>query len=224
MTVVAALIVLVLLSITLISYSYTKYRTLTERLSPSADAHRTDRAGRVGRIPDRGDQCGAERQRHPLFGREPVPGDRPPEEPRLVNRHRAGPGASRPGRTTGRRPNSRGSVAIDPVELQAVIRERLLKLKDPGLPDNERISALTVEDHIVGEGQRRWDGPLVDPVRNVPYSEASPEAINALIRHPQAGLRYYQRVWVDDQGQAVSSDGQQVIGSADQELAVSSFV
>ena len=86
--------------------------------------------------------------------------------------------------------------ADDPVELHDEIRKRLLKLKDPELPPNERISALVVEDHIVGEGQRRWDGPLVDPARNVPHSEATEKAVKALICHPQAGLRYYQRVSV----------------------------
>lgn len=121
-------------------------------------------------------------------------------------------------------PKARGYAPIDSVELHAEIRRRLLKLKDPELPPNEQISALVVEDHIVGEGQRRWDGPLMDPARNVPYSQASEEAIEALIRHPQAGLRYYQRVSVNDEGQAVFSDSRQVLSGTDQEISVSAFV
>ncbi len=122
------------------------------------------------------------------------------------------------------RPASRSYVPIDPVELHQVIRDRLLKLKEPSLPPNERISALTVEDHVVGEGLRRWDSPLIDPAEKTPYSQASLEAIQALIRHPQAGLRYYQRVCLSDKGPPVLSDGQEVIEGADQGIVVSAFV
>ena len=121
-------------------------------------------------------------------------------------------------------PPRRRYVPVDPVELQQVIRERLVKLNDPRLPENERVSALTVEDHVVGEGLRSWDGPLIDPDEKVPYSLAGPEAIEALIRHPQAGLRYYQRLSVSDRGQAVRSGGQEVIAGVDQEIAISAFV
>ena len=220
-TVVAALIVLVLLSITLISYSYTKYRTLTERLSPSADAHRTDRAeewaeSRIAEI------NAAQNGNVILYsGENPFIGtgtrDRVWSIAIELNRaHSAGSGWGTP--------ESRGYVPIDPVELQHAIRERLLRLKDPGLPENERVAGLAVGDHVVGEGLRRWDSPLIDPAARTPYSEVSPEAIDALIRHPQAGLRYYQRVSVSDQGQEVWSGRRPVIGSADQELAVSSFI
>jgi len=121
-------------------------------------------------------------------------------------------------------PPRRRYVPVDPVDLQQVIRERLVKLNDPGLPENERVSALMVEDHVVGEGLRSWDGPLIDPAQKVPYSLAGPEAIDALIRHPQAGLRYYQRLSVSDRGQAVCSGEQEVIAGVDQEVAVSAFV
>lgn len=58
----------------------------------------------------------------------------------------------------------------------------------------------------------------------MPYSQAGQEAIDALTRHPQAGLRYYQRLSVSDRGQAVRSAGQEVIAGVDQEVAVSAFV
>lgn len=117
-----------------------------------------------------------------------------------------------------------GYVPIDPVELHQALRKRLLGLKDPDLPENERISALTVTDHVVGEGQRRWESPLIDPSRKIPYSFARQEAVQALVRHPQAGLRYYQRVCVSDEGQAVWADGAEVIGPADQEVGISAFI
>ena len=222
LVIVLGLAFLILSGATVYVYTYTRYRILGERLRPDAGPFSFDAS--TARIESRITEVEAAQWGNVALyaGGNPFLG--------TGRRNRAWSIAieldrARPARQDNwAQPNSRGSVAIDPVELQAVIRERLLKLKDPGLPDNERISALTVEDHIVGEGQRRWDGPLVDPVRNVPYSEASPEAINALIRHPQAGLRYYQRVCVNDEGQAVLSDGQQVIGRADQEIAVSAFV
>ena len=122
------------------------------------------------------------------------------------------------------RPERDGQVSIDPVELHGRIRERLRKLDDPALPANERISALTVRDHIVGEGLRRWESPLIDPDRKIPYSLASQAAVEALIRHPQAGLRCYLQASVTDEGQPVLIDGQEVISRSCQEIVVSAFI
>jgi hypothetical protein len=121
-------------------------------------------------------------------------------------------------------PEPRGRVRIDPVELHHVLRKRLQELNDPALPPNERIGALTVDDHVVGEGNFRWDSPLVDAKKLIPYSQVRPEAIPALIRNPQARLRYYQRVSISDQGQTVLAEDQPVIGSVDQEVVVSAFI
>ncbi len=130
-----------------------------------------------------------------------------------------------PGRSSSRPAHRSGSyVPIDPVELHHVIRARLLKVKDEGLPPNERITALSMHDHVVGDGNCRWDSPVIDQARTTPYSQASPEAIDALIRHPAAGLRYYLRVCVSDEGQPVWARRREVIGSTDQEIAVSAFV
>jgi len=220
-TIVAALIVLVLLSVVLVSYSYAKYRTLTERLNPQADPNRADRAEEWAE--SRIDEIRAAQNGNVVLysGENPFIGtgtrDRVWSIAIELNRaHSAGNGWGTP--------ESRGYAPVDPVELHQAIRERLLRLKDPGLPENERVAGLVVDDHVVGEGLRRWDSPLIDPRARTPYSEASPEAIDALIRHPQAGLRYYQRVSVSDQGQAVWSGQHPVIGPADQELAVSSFI
>jgi hypothetical protein len=122
------------------------------------------------------------------------------------------------------RPDREDPVCIDPVELHRRLKERLLKLDDPALPENERIAALTVRDHVVGEGRRRWESPLIDPDRKIPYSLASKAAVDALIRHPQAGLRYYLQASVTDEGQPVLVDGQEVISRSCQEIVVSAFV
>jgi hypothetical protein len=128
------------------------------------------------------------------------------------------------GRQQWRPSRSEDYIPIDPVELHQVIRDRLLKLKDDALPPNEQLNALVVEDHIVGLGLHRWESPLIDPALNVPYSHASPEAVAALIRHPQAGLRYYQRASVIDVGQAVWTGQEKVIDGSDQDIAASAFV
>lgn len=122
------------------------------------------------------------------------------------------------------RPNPHSRVRIDPVELHGVLRKRLHELNDPDLPPNERIGALTVDDHVVGEGRFRWDSPLVDAKRLIPYSQVRPEAISPLIRNPQARLRYYQQVAISAEGQTVLAEEQPVIGSVDQEVVVSAFV
>jgi hypothetical protein len=121
-------------------------------------------------------------------------------------------------------PEPRGRVRIDPVELHAVLRKRLQELNDPRLPPNERISALTIDDHVIGEGRFPWDSPLVDASKLIPYSQVRPEAIASLIRNPQARLRCYQRVSISDEGQTVLAEEQPVIGSVDQEVVVSAFV
>jgi hypothetical protein len=118
----------------------------------------------------------------------------------------------------------RGRTSIDPVRLHEMLRERLLELGDPELAPNERVGNLTVDHHVVGEGRLKWNSPLVDPVRLIPYSQVTPEAITALIRHPQARLRSYLRVSISDEGPMVFADDQPVIGSLDQDVVVSAFV
>jgi hypothetical protein len=115
-------------------------------------------------------------------------------------------------------------VEIDPVNLQQFIGRRLCALNDPALPEHERIAALTVSDRLVGTGWLSAGNPLLDPQLRTPYSHASQEAVDALIRHPQASLRYYQQVSVNDQSPVVTSDGRTVIDEMDQEVAVSAFV
>jgi hypothetical protein len=78
---------------------------------------------------------------------------------------------------------------------------------------------------VVGEGKFSWDVPLIDRKRMIPYSQANPEAVQALIRAPQGRLRYYQRISISDEGWSVlTPDGRQVIGSVDREIITSAFV
>jgi hypothetical protein len=229
--IVSSLAFVCLLAATLVTYCYVRNRTLSDRLSPGAPG--ADGSG-FDRQPDRVEARIAEVDdaqqgnvtlydgQNPFIGTGSTPFSRGGERERAwsiaIELDRAkGKGAELWGERG-------GYVSIDPVELQQCLRDRLLKLKDPALPENERISALAVDDHIVGEGQRRWDSPLIDPVRKIPYSRASDEAIDALIRHPQAGMRYYLLASVSDEGQAVWAGGQQVIDSADQEVTVSAFI
>lgn len=218
----AAAALLILTASTEMVYTYNKYRTLGERLGPDARPVRFIRSS--DRVESRIAEVEAAQWGNLTLysGENPFIGTGKRERAWSIAielDHAPDPRQEPLGR-----PASRSYVPIDPVELHKVIRERLLKLKDPALPENERVSALVVDDHIVGEGERRWDGPLLDPNRNLPYSVASPEAIEALIRHPQAGLRYYQRVSVSDEGQVVWSGEDEVIGGADQEIAASAFV
>jgi hypothetical protein len=215
-------LILIVVGTTVAVYTSVKYRTLSEQLRPDAGPFKFGQAN-----PDV--EARIEQIEAAQWGNVTLySGENPFIGTGRINRawsvaielDRARPAAQE----MSAQPPSRRYVPIDPVELQQFIRERLLKLNDPALPANERVSALTVEDHVVGEGLRSWDGPLIDPAQKVPYSLAKPEAIDALIRHPQAGMRYYQRLSVSDRGQAVHSGGQEVIAGVDQEVAISAFV
>ena len=232
LVIVAVLVYLALLAAILITYSYVRNKTLAEKLSPGAKAPQFSRQNE--RIEARIAEVGAAQYGNvTLFdGQNPFigTGANPFMWADKKERERAWSIAIELDRAQG---TSNGSWAepepdsyapIDPVELHRVLRERLLKLKDPDLPENERISALNVADHVVAEGLRPWESPLIDQERKIPYSLASPEAIEALIRHSQAGLRYYQRVSVSDEGQAVWSGRREVVGSTDQELVISAFI
>ena len=224
-TLMVVLVFLVLIGTVLVGYSYSMYRTFSDRLRPGAMAGQFDPA--PAEVEERIAQvAAAQRGNMTIYG-----GDNPfiGTGPRLLNEDWSiaieldrAPG---PGRSGSRPAHRSGSyVPIDPVELHHVIRTRLLKVKDDGLPANERITALSMHDLVVGDGNCRWDSPVIDQARTTPYSQASPEAIDALIRHPAAGLRYYLRVCVSDEGQPVWTRRREVIGSTDQEIAVSAFI
>ncbi len=121
--------------------------------------------------------------------------------------------------------NVNDRVDVDPVELHKVLRARLEQLNDPRLPASQRVAYITVDHHVVGEGTFDWSSPLIDRQRMIPYSQASTEAVEALMRAPQGRLRYYQRVSISDEGQPVlTEDRRQVIGSVDREIITSAFI
>lgn len=215
------IVLLLAIVATQLVYTYVRSRTLCEELAPDAVPRRPRRQGRV--VESRIAQVeGAQHGNLVLYsGADPFIG--------TGQRMRAWSIAVELRRTGDRHPDGRRRpgpdyVTIDPVELHQAIRDRLLRLKDAGLPANERLQALTVCDHIVGLGEHRWDSPLIDRSTSVPYSEASPEAVQAVIRHPQAGVRYYQRVSVCDEGQPVFTGGRKIMDGSDQDISASAFV
>jgi len=220
---IALLVFLGLVGTTLFGYSYSMFRTFSERLRPGAHAGRFYPADqqvehRIAQVAGAQDgNMAIYAGENPFIGTG-VRGASWSIAIELDHAQGSGQGSQ------WRMPKSRGYVPINPVELHQVIRARLLKLRDEDLPGNERISSLTVHDHVVGDGHCRWDSPIVDPVQMMPFSAATPEAIDALIRHPAAGLRYYQRVCVSAEGQTVWARHREVIGSTDQEIAASAFI
>lgn len=114
--------------------------------------------------------------------------------------------------------------SLDPVRVHQVIRDRMLAMQDESLPERERLAALTLHDHLVAPSSAALGSPLVDPALGIPYSQASPEAIDAFIRHPQAGVRYYQRMSIRDAGQEVWAGPKKVMDGIDQDISTSAYV
>ncbi len=110
---------------------------------------------------------------------------------------------------------------------------------DP-LPPNERIAGLVVDYHVVARGEcvqrsrpvdfgtdlPQYAGhPLIDPEYGVPYSQATPEGVEAIIRWPQGGIRCYQRVTIGAHGQAIKDrHGRPVAPVEDQDVVLSAFI
>jgi hypothetical protein len=93
--------------------------------------------------------------------------------------------------------------------------------------------------HIVGRGERvqrhrplgpagGWSlsgHPLICTTAQAPFSMAGQKAAEAIIRHPQGGLRCFQRITVGMPGQVVTDgDGRIVMPAEEEGLALSAFV
>jgi hypothetical protein len=121
--------------------------------------------------------------------------------------------------------NSARVVDIDAVDMHAAVRTRLEQMRSGPIRDREKISGLILRDHIIANGSRGKNDPVLDPGHGIPYAEASREAIEAIIRHPQGSLRYYQRTIVGAEGKDVVSEPDAVVVPAqDQEIVVSTFL
>jgi hypothetical protein len=125
-------------------------------------------------------------------------------------------------------------VDVDPLELHAFVRGRLAEMRDRVLRPNEGIQRLDIGDHVVTRGTftvTDWRGdltpvahPLIDPT-GLPRFQATPEEIAAIVRHPQGGVRYYQRVTINNAGQEIrDTNGNLVAPATDQEALTSAFI
>ncbi|MCG5217227.1 hypothetical protein [Streptosporangium sp. KLBMP 9127] len=135
------------------------------------------------------------------------------------------------------RRRERAPVGIDPVDLHAYIRDRLIEMRDQVLRPNESIQRLDIGDHVVTRGiftVADWRGhgqqgsvahPMIDRSTGRPRHLATPEEIAAIIRHPQGGVRYYQRVTISGSGQEIrDTNGALVAPAEDQEALTSAFI
>ncbi|MFB4277625.1 hypothetical protein ACBJ59_20205 [Nonomuraea sp. MTCD27] len=123
-------------------------------------------------------------------------------------------------------------VDIDPVELHAFVRRRLAEMRDRVLRPNEGIQRLDLGDHVVTRGLftvADWHGEAVPHPfigkDGLPRFQATPEEIAAIARHPQGGVRYYQRVTINNAGQEIRDlQGNLVAPAEDQEALTSAFI
>ncbi|MFC9973722.1 hypothetical protein ACFVH6_22780 [Spirillospora sp. NPDC127200] len=142
------------------------------------------------------------------------------------------------------------AARVDPVVMYERIREAVRAMRDewparrPGdpapdqsqwLPPNERVVSLVIGDHVIGHGacdQRPAPAapggghPLIDPRGDgVPYSLATGPALDAIMRHPQAAARYYQRISVGAQSQpVVARDQRTILDAEEQDFSITTFV
>jgi hypothetical protein len=120
--------------------------------------------------------------------------------------------------------NARLPVTIDPVDVHAAVMERVTGLRDADQPDNERVTGLAIGHHVVARGTRTRDHALIDDALR-PFSFAEPDTIKAIIRHPQGGVRYYQRVTVTADGKPIMDHfGEEITEAEDQEIGTTSFI
>ncbi|MEV0716464.1 hypothetical protein [Asanoa sp. NPDC050611] len=115
-------------------------------------------------------------------------------------------------------------VAIDPVALNRHVKQRLAALSSPDLPDGAAFTSLHLRDQIIASGTR-WRGfPLVDQRLRVPYSVATREAMDEIVRHPQSSARHFLRVSVGAESRAILRPDRTVVMPAEhQSVMVTTF-
>ncbi|GAA4709605.1 hypothetical protein [Phytohabitans rumicis] len=207
---------------TLVTYRYTTYQTLAKTLAPGQPAVPTPPPNeRVGRRMSwlAGAQVGnvTLHSKNPLLGTGNIVNG---WSMALTLRERA----------SGSRGNGSHALPFDPrrispQDLQALIRDRVLALKDPALPERQRVPGLYLMDQVVADGERAQGDPLLDPRLRTPLQFASPEAIASIIEHPQGGLRYFLHIVIGVEGRNVyAPSGALVLPEQQQEIMVSAFV
>ncbi|GLW08594.1 hypothetical protein Misp01_37240 [Microtetraspora sp. NBRC 13810] len=127
---------------------------------------------------------------------------------------------------------------VDPVETHRFLRRRLLEMRDAVDHPARRLDRLHVSDHVVARGTyvrphrqaaaRPFPGqshPLIDAHTGLPYFVAVPDTVDAAVRHPQGGIRHYQRITVGPESPETRNPAGALIAPAeDQEAVVSAFV
>jgi hypothetical protein len=115
-------------------------------------------------------------------------------------------------------------VPIDPVALNRHVKERLAALSSPDLPDGAAFTSLHLRDQIIAGGTR-WRGfPLVDQHLRVPYSVATPDAMDEIVRHPQSSARHFLRASVGAESRAIRRPDRTVVMPAEhQSVMVTTF-
>ncbi|RBQ19919.1 hypothetical protein DP939_08725 [Spongiactinospora rosea] len=147
-----------------------------------------------------------------------------------------------PGRSPGRDdPVRERQVEIDVVDLHDFVRSRLLQMRDAVRDPAQVIAGLHITDHLAVRGTftrrdwpdaraRTWHGPhnshpLIDPASGMPHYAARKDTIDAVSRHPQGGVRHYQRVTVNVDGQEIrNTDGLLLAPAEDRGIVVSAFI
>jgi hypothetical protein len=112
---------------------------------------------------------------------------------------------------------------VDALDLCRHVKRRVAALRALDLPERERVAGLTVRDQIMAGGTHWRDFELIDGYRR-PYAFASKEAVEAIIRHPQASARHVLRVVVNADGTDVESEGRALLAAVSQRIVVSTFM
>ncbi|WP_157241179.1 hypothetical protein [Catenuloplanes japonicus] len=119
----------------------------------------------------------------------------------------------------------RRAVEVDPVALNRYVKQRLASLRSTDLREAERMSGLTLRDQVVSAGVGGQGWPLVDTDALVPYSHATPQAMESVIRSPQASVRHFLRATVGANVTPVESgDGRLLIPGEHHSISVSTFI
>ncbi|MEU4832801.1 hypothetical protein [Streptosporangium sp. NPDC023615] len=137
------------------------------------------------------------------------------------------------------RRGTRPRADLDPVDLHAFVRTRLLEMRDAVEFPGERVERLHISDQLAARGvftrtewpnasgPRSWKDqghPLIDPGTGLPRFSADEETVNTVIRNPQGGIRHYQRVTVTAEAPEIRNGDFQLAPAEDQEVVVSAFI